>query len=181
MPRAGEIHVTLTARTAAAMARWLAEIIPTLERRDDTILTPGQNKIAIETIIPLKTALEKSATRKRAGDLFTMNAPRQAINVLISIIEARISPLGPGLAFQHRGIMHGYQQFRAALKSRRGRPTHLPTERSKRLTGQINVEERHRKRVAKRERRNNALNGWLCDVTDRSETILTATIPFPKI
>lgn len=192
MPKAGEIRVTITARQATAAADWIAMTLPALERRPDTILTPGYNKQLAQELRLLAEILKKSAIRKRPTATFTINVPRSAGEAFV--LAAPSSPRNWVssqliVTFHDRSVMTIARRFKAAIKKHRGRPALLEVERGDRIAGRIKLgncrNDRYRRRLIQKDRRatvaSAAWDKWYAEIRERGETILTSSVPPPKI
>ena len=175
MPIKGEVRVHMTARTATAAAEWLVnDCLPQLRLRPDTLLTPGWNRDLEQTLTPLVAILSKAAARKRTAILFTINVPR-------NLVEAFVAAATPMRGVSYRSVRRASVQFRAALRSSRGRPKLSRSARVARVSGHVAIENRHRKRIARTERHQAVWNAWSQEVAQRGETLLSTTLPYPEI
>ena len=170
MPARGEVRVRLTSAAAKAVAVWIATHLgPMRARMGDTILTPGESARTMRELTQLAALLAKAARRKRPADAFTVNIPRPLAFRLLMCADV----------LEARGI--DVLAMRQAVRARPGRPGLSDESRSARLDRSVSVDERHRKRLKRQARIAAAHNAWFKEVSARGETLLTATIPLPKI
>lgn len=175
MPTMGEIHVRVSADTAGAAARWLrSALLPHVRRRGDTVLTLGHSAEIARDLERLAAILAKSAARKRRAGTFSINVPRPLVERFAGVAGCWRWPLPLAIADMLAAMIE-------AVRSRRGRPSLTGRQRSDRIAIAHAVSERHRKRLASRARLDQAWSDWSAEVRRRGETVLTTTVPSPKI
>lgn len=180
MGRANHREVRLQASDVALAARWISNVaLPSLEGRQDTILTPEFGAEYAARLVRLFVTLEKKAARKRIADEFI---------AAICIEEAASFAYAVGLCRPHwplceaaaiLRIAHAMQE--AGTVKRRGRKALTREEIEARAVGIVSSEERHQKRLKARVRRNEAWDAWSREMQRRGETILTTPMTSPKI
>lgn len=183
MGKRGCRPVLVRAGDAAVAARWLrATAIPAMRKMPETILGGGYGK-TIERMERLAAALTRKADRKRAASEFS---------ALIEIEDAAafalvVSFCRPAWPLRYDPAI---MRLAAAMEDggqckRRGRGCLAQDDVHARVACKVTVEERHRMRLAARDRRNvafsDAWDHWSAELRARGETILTSTVPFPKI
>lgn len=174
MPAKGEIHVRASADSVAAAARWLrSEFLVQIRAQGDTVLTPGHSIRTLRDLEKLAVVLSKAAARKRpTRTAFLINVPRPLVERFASIVEHWSLP--PAVA-------DTLAAMRVAAQSKRGRPSLTNGQRSNRVALARTVDERHRKRLASRMRRDQVWGEWFDEIRQRGETVLTTTVQPPKI
>lgn len=109
----------------------------------------------------LGARLLKAARRPRAKEEFIFLATREEIGWAAALWPPMA--IAPG-AFPRLtlGAWKGIEAFHRASKRRRGRPTNSHAKREEIEGGKVpNVDERHRKRVAREARYERRFRGWL--------------------
>jgi hypothetical protein len=176
MPAKGEVRVCVTASDAGQAARWLRRVyLPALASMGDTVLTTGHNDDTICLLGDLAAILLRASVRKRSGGAsFKINLHRQMVKRFAAVGDW---PEPPTIAAVDR-LLHAMKE---AASSRRGRPALSPALRAARTGKCVTIDERFRKRLARRERADAAWSAWFSEVRTRGETILTSALPSPKI
>jgi hypothetical protein len=186
MPNAGEIEVHVTRRTIGAVAIWLTvQHVPLATASlAVSVFADESAQSRLDELVRLADLLQKAALRKRAKTLFTINIPRGQAEALVSAIESSVVAKLELNGSVHRALA----QFRAAIRSRRGRRTLTGIELAARSRSGSSTDPRyksiddarHRKRLVRRDRWERAIDEWLQGLADRGEAILTTTAPPPK-
>lgn len=179
------VQMTITRADAILVARWLSGFaIPASERRQDTILTPGLNAEITQGLRELAVILEKAAGRKRGSETFSPLIPRTALSAMEAAVSRHL-PLIPSYPISlftlADGIKRIAEEMRKAGTRKRGRPKLCDAERDERIAREHVVEDRHRKRLKRRRREDDAWSAYFKEVSTRGETVLTTSIPSPKI
>jgi hypothetical protein len=180
MPKQGEIRVQTTATEARECALWLRQVvIPARQRMSDTLLTPGKVAESVGRLKALAEILSKSASWKRASKAsYVINVPRGL---------AEVFPLeetfyySPWRIRAPRSLEMLAEEVRRASRAKRGRPSLKLAESGIRVDRSHVVDERFRQRLARRLRAEAAWLSWCAELNARDETLLTATLPLPKI
>lgn len=178
MPRAGEVEVYVTRRTAGAAAAWLCNsYIPWLVERyaEPSGLGTGDAELRLEQLGSLAALLVKAASRKRRSTLFSINVDRTLVRAFITSTEVAVACK----MLIDRSVLRASMQFRAAARSKRGRHTLRGSALSRRAQSEF-IDPRHRKRLTRRDRWERAMEVWANDVFARGESALTATQLPPK-
>lgn len=128
----------------------------------------------------LAALLEKAAARKRHTISFTINVPRPLVEAFVSTADISIFPEGSNQGPGSGSLFRATQQFRAANRLRRGRPTLSANALKERVTRKVVGDERHRKRLSRKQRWEAAMDRWFAEIDRRGETILTTDLPPPK-
>ena len=186
MPKAGEIHVRLTRGAARSSAEWLKTwYVPWVLGQSDTILMSGYNLAKANKLTSVASVLERAAVRRRRTGIFTINLPRAFVLAFISAVEeSRYRPGGPFVSrirLLPRGVLRIWLAMKGSSKSRRGRPRLTKTDRLKRVNGRHVVDLRHRQRLARKMKYEEAFARWSIETSERGETLLTASVPPPEI
>ncbi|MFB9222750.1 hypothetical protein [Paracoccus cavernae] len=169
----------MRATDAAVAARWLRDAaIPALRAMPGTILGGGYG----ETIVRLEQlagSLADTSGRKRGSPEFS---------TLIEVADAAafvraVSACRPAWPLRHSPaiVRLAVAMQNGGKAKRRGRHSLTKDEVALRVAGGIALDDRHRKRLVARRRRDAAGRIWVTESLARGETILTSTVPFPKI
>lgn len=173
------VHVRMSATDAAAAARWLVAVaVPKIAARADTILTPGYNADLARRLTEMAALLDKAARRKRRGAEFAPLVP-QELAAAIGTATALNAP--PATVRRVQSAMHA-----AVAGPGRGRPRLLDADIAAHIAGKrkhprASNPERWPARLKRRERIASKYAAWSDEVHARGETVLTATVPPPKI
>lgn len=173
------VPIMIVQADAHLVSGWLRNTaIPQIGKRPDTILTPGYRSDLLLALGCLCAILDKAAMRKRHNHEFSILVPREVARALCSAVK----PYAPRWPLTlPAGIIRVAHASRAAVSKRRGRPILSQDEHSKRLAASFTIDERHRKRLRRRQKVSAAYEAWFREVSERGETILTTSLPSPKI
>lgn len=180
MPAKGEIHVRVSSINAGAAARWLTlKCLPRMRMKADTVLTPGYNAEAISSLERLAAILSKAAARKRTdASWFSMNIPRPLVKRFVAASANHPLPLAVAAVLAAmRDASFGPGRGRPRL-SEKDVVAHLTGER---MHPRASNPKRWPARLKRRERISAASAAWSDEIRGRGETILTTTLPAPKI
>jgi hypothetical protein len=173
MPRAGEIRVDVRKSDLLSLSSWLVTVrIPVLRGRPDTLLgAAGHNSEWADQLEAIAGVLQKAAARRRLSDEFTVNLQRAHVAALVAACDAFTTQ-------RHTEILAA---LRKALRARRGRPGLTPPETATRQAGTYVIDERHKKRLAARERKRQRWDEWLEEGRRQRKTLLGRADPPPEI
>ena len=189
MPAKGEICVCVSSACADAAARWLrGTFLPHLSVKPDTILTAGYNAEACRYLEELALLLAKAAARKRSScHSFTVNIERRLVESFTSNVSKRHFPPANARGWHlPPAVAPLLEAMNAAKQARRGRPRLTSADVAVRLTGKSRNQcalnpKRWPARLKRREKISAAYDKWFDSVRECGETILTTTLPLPKI
>ncbi|MDT3377421.1 hypothetical protein RNI52_08820 [Labrys neptuniae] len=181
MPKRGDVRLKdLSSDDAAAMARWLRGEVSDLAGKPDTLLTPGLNAARAKLLRDMEALLRKAARRERRGDKFTMLAPREAVIAVVTSAGPKLPGVPP--RFLPVAVSRVVTSMRQAIGGPgRGRGKLTLDERNRRIDGSWATEPRWRRRLRKGKVADEKWRTWLAQVNDRGESLITTTLPSPKI
>jgi hypothetical protein len=175
----GHVHVRMSAADAAATARWLRAVaVPKVAARADTVLTPGYNAELAKRLAELAALLDKKARRKRQGAEFAPLVPVELVAVMGTAVALNAQP---AMVRRVQSAMHD-----AVAGPGRGRPRLSDADVAAHFAGKrkhprASNPQRWPARLKRRERIAAKYAAWSDAVRARGETVLTTTVPLPKI
>lgn len=184
MPRAGQVRIPLTRRMAADTADWLANVYVPPPADGIGGLTPADQELQIEQARCLASILRKSARRRRSNENFVCLVERELARWIGAKWEAVALTRGALVADNAAGfigvpfnVQRALASFRAAAGGRPGRPRLSLAKLERRESGEVeHLDERHRKRVARRARYERRVADW----HRRGNTFLGSDEPYPE-
>lgn len=181
----GCVPVKIKQHDAVIVARWLRLTeIPYTVRRPETVLGQGCRAKTELALTQLASILEEVARRKRNTEEFTIQLPRELAKVAVSSALLPTPQLFrfPSSIFRlSDDIRQVLEVMQKAGNGKVGRPKLCEAERDERIAREHVVEDRHRKRLKRRKRVDDAWSAYFKEVSARGETVLTTSIPSPKI
>lgn len=173
MPRRGEVRVLLCRRWCTAVASFMGELVERPEDEPSWMVSAEEIRLNRVRAGRLRAVMTKAAARKRPGTGFVVNLDRE--------LAAFFAHLHRPLGRDFRAIFRAQIAFAAAVKTRRG-PRRLSMQGLEdRTQGKVHRNLEHTIRLRRRLRYEEAFAEWITEITARGETILTTSIPFPKI
>jgi hypothetical protein len=184
MGKQGCREVLIRADDAVVAARWLRNVaIPSMRSARGSILGGDLLGIDLQSLELLAGEFTRKAGRKRSKAEFS---------ALVSVADAaafaravdRCRPFWP-MSYDPAVIRLADAMRDGAQAKRRGRKWLSDGEVAARVSSKLELDERHRLRLAARSRKSaawsEAWDSWFTKVWRRGQTILTTDLPFPKI
>lgn len=179
MGKCGCRPVIMQAADAEVAARWLQmTAIPALRRRPGTILG-GDYTETIARLDRLAVTLRAAAKRRRTVKEFSAQIEVEDAAAFTQAVVL-CSPAWP-LQYHPAINRLAVAMKNGGQRKPRGRKRLGKDQIVQRVSGAMAIDERHRLRLAARAKKDAVHQAWWAEVQARGETILTATVPLPKI